>query len=322
MFSPEIVCSEEFLSMPVSCRDLYMQLGMRADDDGFIQPKLVMRTIGSDEDDLSILLAKRFLLAFDNGVVVIKHWLIHNLIRADRYKPTRFQEQKKMLYIKENNAYTDHGCQNDNQMAPQVRLGKVRLGKLSAKPKTFSNFRNQRRLEAGRPPMLVKKTTGRQKEVWGELSEIDYEFKRYREKAESKTGEDYSLLDDGVNPQTRRLMGLTISKTRAKGKTMDDFYEYIFEKSEYARKNKYNPLVCLTDRMMMDWQLEGIKVKDTIEDVARRLLDSARKRGNGDTDESDYRMWARTGMAKELGMTDNDFFDSEEYKKVKHIIGD
>lgn len=73
MFSPDIICSEEFLEMPVSSRDLYIQLAIRADDDGFIQPKIVMRMIGSDGDDLKILIAKRFLLAFDDGVVVIKH---------------------------------------------------------------------------------------------------------------------------------------------------------------------------------------------------------------------------------------------------------
>lgn len=140
MFSPDIICSEEFLEMPVSSRDLYIQLAIRADDDGFIQPKIVMRMIGSDGDDLKILIAKRFLLAFDDGVVVIKHWLIHNIIRADRYKLTRFQEQKRMLQIKDNKAYTELGLQNDNQMAPQVRLGKVRLGKVDMSEKSDDSF--------------------------------------------------------------------------------------------------------------------------------------------------------------------------------------
>lgn len=136
MFSPDIVCSEEFLEMPPSSRELYFQLGMRADDDGFIQPKSVIRGVGAKEDDLKVLIAKRFVLPFDSGVVVIKHWLIHNMIRLDRYKPTRFQEEKNSLYLKENKAYTDnreHGTMllatswqpNGNHPAPQVRLGKV-----------------------------------------------------------------------------------------------------------------------------------------------------------------------------------------------------
>lgn len=123
MFSPLIVESEEFLMMPVSSQALYFHLGMNADDDGFIQPKIVMRTTGANDDDLKVLLTKRFLLAFESGVVVIKHWLIHNLIQKDRYHPTRFQEEKKALVIKDNKAYSD----SVNKMLPEVRLGKDRL---------------------------------------------------------------------------------------------------------------------------------------------------------------------------------------------------
>ncbi len=130
MFSPDIVDSDDFLDMPQSSQLLYFHLAMRADDDGFISPKKVMRLMGANSDDLQVLLAKRFLLAFENGVVVIKHWLIHNMIRKDRYKPTRYIEQKNMLKIKENGAYTEMatiGLPNGNQPAPQVRLVQDRL---------------------------------------------------------------------------------------------------------------------------------------------------------------------------------------------------
>lgn len=134
MFSPDIVCSDEFLEMPPSTQTLYFHLGMKADDDGFIQPKMIMRILGSAEDDLKILIAKRFLIPFETGVVVIKHWLIHNMIRQDRYKATRFVEEKKSLKIKENNAYTElkksNWQPNGNQSAPQVRLGKDSIGKV------------------------------------------------------------------------------------------------------------------------------------------------------------------------------------------------
>lgn len=140
MFSPDIVESDEFYAMPQTSQALYFHLGMNADDDGFVQPHKVMKLLGSPEDDLKVLLAKRFLLTFEGGVVVIKHWLIHNLIRSERHKPTRFQDEKKRLYIKENKAYTDKQQPNVRQlsdkvqtkrgeMSAQVRLGKVRLGK-------------------------------------------------------------------------------------------------------------------------------------------------------------------------------------------------
>lgn len=126
MFSPQIVGSEEFLTMPVSSQALYFHLGMHADDDGFIQPKITMRSVGSNDDDLKVLLSKRFLLPFEGGVVVIKHWLIHNLIQKDRYHPTRFQDEKKTLFIKENKAYSD-SLSSVNRMLPEVRIGQDSL---------------------------------------------------------------------------------------------------------------------------------------------------------------------------------------------------
>jgi len=130
MFSKAIVKSEEFSVMPKSSQALYFHLGMEADDDGFVHPGQVMRSGGYQEDDLKILLAKRFILGFDNGVIVIKHWLIHNLIQKDRYVETRYQDELKSLYIKENKAYTDRlpsEIQDVNKVLPQVRLGKGRV---------------------------------------------------------------------------------------------------------------------------------------------------------------------------------------------------
>lgn len=136
LFSPAIVGSDAFLEMPVSSRELYFQLGMYADDDGFINPKKIMRMVGAGDDDLKVILAKRFALPFESGVIVIKHWLIHNTIRRDRYKETVYLDEKSKIFIKENGAYTDmatSGKPIGNQMAPQVKLseGKVSKVKLS-----------------------------------------------------------------------------------------------------------------------------------------------------------------------------------------------
>lgn len=131
MFSADIVASDAFLDMSTATRELYFQLGMYADDDGFVNPKKIMRMIGASKNDLDVLIAKRFLLAFETGVVVIKHWLIHNLIRGDRYKETMYLEEKKTLKIKDNKAYSElhtTGIPNDNQLATQVRLGKDSIG--------------------------------------------------------------------------------------------------------------------------------------------------------------------------------------------------
>lgn len=107
-FSPAIVESDAFLDMPVSTQSLYFHLGMNADDDGFVNPKRIMRMIGVSDDDLKILIAKRFILPFENGVVVIKHWRINNLIRKDWYRPTQYIKEMESLFIKKNGAYSEH----------------------------------------------------------------------------------------------------------------------------------------------------------------------------------------------------------------------
>ena len=103
----KIVDSDAFLEMPLSTQCLYFHLNMRADDDGFVgNSKKIMRMIGANEDDLKILLAKRFLIYFEDSVVVIKHWWIHNTLSKDRYSETTYIDDKAQLYVKENKAYT------------------------------------------------------------------------------------------------------------------------------------------------------------------------------------------------------------------------
>ena len=108
MFTQKIIDSDPFLDMPLSTQALYFHLNMRADDDGFINnPKRIQRTIGASEDDLKLLIAKRFVIGFECGVIVIKHWRMHNTLRKDRYNPTQYQDELAMLEVKDNNAYTE-----------------------------------------------------------------------------------------------------------------------------------------------------------------------------------------------------------------------
>ena len=107
MFAKTIIDSDAFLDMPTSARLLYYDLSMRADDDGFINsPKKIIRMTGASDDDLKVLIAKKFVIPFENGIVVIKHWKIHNYIANDRYTETKYKEEKAMLKLDENNAYT------------------------------------------------------------------------------------------------------------------------------------------------------------------------------------------------------------------------
>lgn len=108
MFSLKIVDSDAFMDMSQTAQLLYFHLAMRADDDGFVgNPKRIMRMVGTNDDDIKILLAKRFLLGFESGVVVIKHWRVHNLIRKDIYTETDYKLEKATLGLNESEAYTE-----------------------------------------------------------------------------------------------------------------------------------------------------------------------------------------------------------------------
>ena len=153
MFTQKIIDSDAFLDMPLSSQALYFHLNMRADDDGFVNnPKRIQRTIGASEDDLKLLIVKRFVIGFESGVLVIKHWRMHNTLRKDRYNPTQYQDEFALLDVKDNNAYTErlpeipfvpelsepkiesvattrqpHG----NHTATQDSIGKDSIGKIS-----------------------------------------------------------------------------------------------------------------------------------------------------------------------------------------------
>ncbi len=145
MFARTIVLSDAFLDMSLGARCLYMTLGMVADDDGFVNnPKSIMRQCGAQEDDLKLLLAKKFLIPFDSGVVVIKHWRINNYLQRDRYRETKYTDEKATLEIEPNGAYhridpagpqaLDTPTVYTPSVYTQDRIGKDRLGKDIVEP--------------------------------------------------------------------------------------------------------------------------------------------------------------------------------------------
>jgi hypothetical protein len=165
MFSDEITSTDAFLDLPKGSQLLYFHLGMSADDDGFVaNPKMIMRVIGSSEDELKVLFAKKFLLAFDNGVCVVKHWRINNYIRKDIYKETKYINEKNSLFIRENGSYSfnpdgalplpkghftvkdtdfvDASCTSRALSIGKVRLGKVSKDKESIDTENFNTFWN------------------------------------------------------------------------------------------------------------------------------------------------------------------------------------
>lgn len=131
MFAKTIIDSDAFLDMPQSSQLLYFHLSMRGDDEGFINnPKSIMRNVGCKDDDIKLLIAKKFLIPFESGVVVIKHWRIHNYIQKDRFTPTKYSSEKSMLSLDENKSYT-LCIQDVSTLDTQDRLGKGSIGKVN-----------------------------------------------------------------------------------------------------------------------------------------------------------------------------------------------
>lgn len=125
MFTKKITETDAFQEMPLSTQALYFHLNMNADDDGFVSnPRKITRMVGASDDDLKLLIIKRFVLTFDSsGVIVIKHWRMHNTLRMDRYHPTEYQEELAMLGLKTNGSYTNRlDCPEIKEMlgAPPV----------------------------------------------------------------------------------------------------------------------------------------------------------------------------------------------------------
>jgi len=150
MFAKTVIDSDAFLDMPMSAQCLYFHLGMRADDDGFLNnPKKIQRMVGASDDDFKLLIMKRFVIVFETGVMVIKHWRLHNYIQKDRYKPTVYQDELAMLTVKENGVYTE--CVQDVYTGKvSIELGKdrIELGKDSVGDSCADKPPKKKRFEA------------------------------------------------------------------------------------------------------------------------------------------------------------------------------
>ena len=132
MFTTKVSDSDAFIEMPAAAQALYFHLNQGADDDGFNnQVQMAMWKAHASVDDLKILMAKNYIIRFESGVIVIKHWRMHNTIRNDRYTPTNFKEELALLGIKENKSYTLNGCQMVAGRLPQNRLEKIREEEIS-----------------------------------------------------------------------------------------------------------------------------------------------------------------------------------------------
>lgn len=155
MFTKRITESDAFLDMPSSTQMLYFHFSMNADDDGFVNnPKKIQKMCGASDDDFKLLIAKSFIILFDSGIIVIKHWKMHNYIQADRYRPTDYVEEKSMLGIKSNKAYTLDVSKMDTECIQNGYVGKVSIDKDSIDKDSIGESSRGEKAKRFYPPTL------------------------------------------------------------------------------------------------------------------------------------------------------------------------
>lgn len=246
MFAKTIIDSDAFLEMPLSTQCLYFHLSMRADDDGFVNnPKKIQKMLGASEDDLKLLVAKSFVLTFESGVIVIKHWRINNYIRNDRYHETAYQDEKSLLSLKENNAYTINsdivgipsGNQTVYQMETEVRLDKDRLDKVRGVEKTdYQQIVDLYNDTCVSFPRLKSLSDARKKAIKARLNTYTVEdFKEMFRKVEA------SDFLKGKNNRDWRATFDWIIKDSNMAKILDGNYDNAGGKDDRVQNTEWNP---------------------------------------------------------------------------------
>lgn len=172
MFSLSVCDSDVFLEMPMSSQALYFHLNLRADDDGFVNnPKKIQRLVGASEDDLKLLIAKSFVIAFESGVIVIKHWRMHNTLSANRYTETTYLEEKSMLKLKDNKAYSlneGESLNDEHLIEMSKRLSKKQLENRKSNFDEQVTNTDKKRIDKKR----IDKCSSRSDTYFGELERL------------------------------------------------------------------------------------------------------------------------------------------------------
>ena len=273
MFSKDITGTDAFLEMPVSSQLLYFHLGMEADDDGFVgSPKKISRVIGAGEDDLKILSAKRFILTFPTGVVVIKHWKINNYIQNDRYHETKYLPEKSAIITKKNGAYTEciqDASKMDTEARARLELeqGKVIIKK---KMKNKKYFLDILRKEKGLPPMQYKFSENQWDFFDGskliplfKKAVIDTKNLSYWEHPDDIA--DLEKENSRINGQIK-IFWKRCDKNLEKATAVINWYS-----SDYGKWKNWSPGYCFRKDTVVDYENRSVKKGKTLRELTKNL---------------------------------------------------
>ena len=279
MFSLDVVDLDSFIEMPVSAKLLYYDLGMRADDDGFIgNPKKITLLAGCNEEDIETLIKNKFIYMFSSGVIAIRHWNVNNQIRKDRYNETFRIDEKRLLKL-ENNVYElkdNSGIPNDIPTVTTVKysIGKNSIDKLSVDKKS----KDKKSLEEKREEKIIDNfhvdvDTGEILE-YEIVSEKDKVYKNIIEYLNNKIGTSYR----SNSSKTKSLIDARLNE----GFTDQDFFLVIDKKYKEwinTEMEKYlRPETLFSNKFESYLNQPEIKKQKTLKDISMAEIDEALKR--------------------------------------------
>ncbi len=265
MFSKKITDSDSFIEMGSAAQALYFHLNQGADDDGFNnQIQIAMLKAHASTDDLKVLMAKNFIIRFESGVIVIKHWRVHNTLRKDRYTATNFQDELRALGIKDNGSYSllkDSGCQTVAKRLPQIRIDKYRLDKI--------------RLDKSNK--YIKAIFKSKKPIANDSSSLLETIKKIVDYLNLKTNSNFRYS----NKATQRKIKARLDE----GYILDDFIVVINKKTkEWLNNAEFNKYLCpetlfgtkfekyLNQKVIVKGQsLDSISMEDINDAIAREM---------------------------------------------------
>ena len=270
MFDKSLLETDDFMDMPVSTKALYFLLGMEADDEGFVSPKRVMRLYGGTEDDLKVLTAKKFIITFKSGVIVITDWNENNYLDKNRIKKTKYKAEKALLALSSNKYTLLNECLTDVQ-PEEYRVEENRRESqnqnfappsfFSGKPRTEKGWRDLRRAELGKPPTRTPRTK-KQDEVFAALTWKDY----FREQGYEIHGMQFFRVHN--EKREKVISKLIISAYEAVDSKIGELIDWWFEGAgEWAQ---YEPEQCFSSKTLEKFLNKG---KGKKEDSANSILD-------------------------------------------------
>lgn len=296
MFSKQIVSSDAFTGMPLSAQALYFHLNLWADDDGFVDnPQAIRGMIGANEDDLKLLIAKRFVMTFETGIIVIKHWKIHNYIRKDRYKETIYLVEKNKLYLDAQDCYTE-----DSEEATNVLCNEEEL---QPAPQS-SNMDNM--VECENQPVVVDTWLTQERVGEGRLDKISID--REGEKAPAQKDIKYYGKFKNLKLTTQQYDYL--KNTYKEADKLVDKVSCIIENTRYAPKNPFAYIIKIGIS-------DGFEEIDADEAAKQEEKEKRRKQQRQEMEQQMEEEWYRERMT-ELNVSTREEVDEIAHQKFEH----